>query len=64
MQAAGYHLLHGPNTPMGLLSPSLFSSLSRVQLDEIAGEDVALKKRREKLIKEIGDLSVARKILL
>jgi hypothetical protein len=39
MQATGYYLLQGPLTPMGLLSSSLVSSLSREQLDQIAGED-------------------------
>ncbi|PYI16653.1 P-loop containing nucleoside triphosphate hydrolase protein [Aspergillus violaceofuscus CBS 115571] len=63
-QAAAYFLVHGPKTPMTLLSPSLVSSLSREQLDEIAGEELTLRKKREKLIKEIDDLTMARKMLL
>lgn len=64
MQACGYHLIQGPSSPLKLLSPSLVGSLSIEQLDEIAGEDAILKRKREKLDKEITDLSMARKILL
>lgn len=64
MQATGYYLTQGPITPMGLLSPSLVSSLSREQLDEIAGEEATLRRKREQLQKEIVDLSMAREILL
>jgi hypothetical protein len=64
MQATGYYLLQGPATPMGLLSHSLISSLGREQLDEIAGEEVTLKMKRDQLHKEITDLSTARDILL
>ncbi|KAJ6040681.1 uncharacterized protein N7446_004002 [Penicillium canescens] len=64
MQATGYYLTQGPITPMGLLSPSLVSSLSREQLDEIAGEEATVKRKREQLHKEIADLSMAREILL
>lgn len=64
MQATGYYLMQGPITPMGLLSPSLVSSLGREQLDAIAGEEATLKRKRERLYKEIADLSIARDILL
>lgn len=64
MQACGYNLIQGPTSPLGLLSPSLVGSLSIEELDEIAGEDAILKRKREKLNKEITDLSMARKILL
>ena len=49
---------------MGLLSPSLISNLGREQLDEIAGEEMTLKRKHEQLHKEIADLSIAREILL
>ncbi|CAG8945706.1 unnamed protein product [Penicillium salamii] len=64
MQAAGYYLMQGPNTPMGLLSPSLVSTLGKEQLDAIAGEGPTLKGKREQLHREIADLSLARDILL
>ncbi|KAJ5742564.1 uncharacterized protein N7511_011296, partial [Penicillium nucicola] len=64
MQATGYYLTQGPITPLGLLSPSLVSSLDREQLDSIAGEDFTLKRKRDQLHKEIADLSNARDILL
>ncbi|KAJ5766686.1 uncharacterized protein N7511_004302 [Penicillium nucicola] len=63
IQATGYYLMQGPITPMGLLSPSLVSSLGREQLDAIAGEEATLKRKREQLHKEIADLSIARDIL-
>ncbi|KAJ5544065.1 hypothetical protein N7494_005344 [Penicillium frequentans] len=64
MEACGYHLIQGPISPLELLSPSLVGSMSMEQLDEIAGENAILKRRREQLHKEIVDLSMARKILL
>ena len=64
MQATGYYLMQGPITPTGLLSPSLISSLGREQLDEIAGEETTLKRKREQLHKEIADLSIGKEILL
>ncbi|KAJ5917530.1 hypothetical protein N7466_011084 [Penicillium verhagenii] len=64
IQATSFYLLQGPRSPMGLISPSLVSSLSRDQLDEIAGEPEILKRKREQLQKEISDLSMAREILL
>jgi hypothetical protein len=64
MQAGHYHLLTGPNTPCKLLSPSYVQKLSDEELENIAGEDANLRRRREQLKKEIGDLEVARKILL
>jgi hypothetical protein len=47
-----------------LLSPSYVQKLSDEELENIAGEDANLRRRREQLKKEIGDLEVARKILL
>ncbi|KAJ9269487.1 hypothetical protein DTO212C5_4338 [Paecilomyces variotii] len=63
MQAVDYNLVTGPNTPMHLFSSSLVSSFTKEQLDEIAGEETALKRRRRQLAKEIEDLKQARKIL-
>lgn len=63
MQAASYHLVTGPNTPLKLLSPSFIASLSTEQLEDIAGEDGRLKRKRNTLVKEIGGLEAGKKIL-
>lgn len=63
MQAASYHLVTGPNTPLKLLSPSFVASLTADQLEEIAGEDAGLKRKRKALVKEINGLEAGKKIL-
>lgn len=63
MQAASYHLVTGPDTPLKLLSPSFISSLNSDQLEDIAGEDLGLKRKRKTLIKELLGLEAGRKIL-
>lgn len=64
MQAAAYHLVSGPDTPLRLFSPGLISGLSGEQLEEIAGEEVLMKRRRAQLLKELEDLETGRRILL
>lgn len=64
MQAAGYYLVNGQETPMKLFSPSLITSLTSEQLEEVAGEDALLKRKRRQLLKEIGNLKAAKKILV
>ncbi|KAF2834154.1 dynamin GTPase [Patellaria atrata CBS 101060] len=64
MQAAGYHLVCGPDTPLKLFSPSFVLGLSQEQLQEIAGEDLGLKRKRAQLKQEIQDLETGRKILI
>lgn len=64
MQAADYHLVTGPATPMKLFSPSFVHSLSKEQLEEIAGEDPTVHRKRQQLKKEIQELEAGRKILL
>ncbi|KAF2191742.1 hypothetical protein K469DRAFT_735719 [Zopfia rhizophila CBS 207.26] len=64
MHAAGYHLIHGPDTPLKLFSPSFVLELTQGQLQEIAGEDSSLKRKRAQLKKEIQDLEAGRKILM
>jgi hypothetical protein len=64
MQATDYHLVTGPNTPLKLLSPSYILNLAEHQLEDIAGEDPSLKRKRKQLKKEIDDLQQGRKILL
>lgn len=63
MQAADYHLVTGPFSPLRLFSPSFVSELSDEQLLEIAGEDAVLRSKRAALNKEIADLEAGRKIL-
>ena len=43
MQAADYHLVTGPRTPLKLFSPSFVHKLTPDQLEDIAGEDVTIK---------------------
>jgi hypothetical protein len=62
-QAADYHLVTSPETPMGLFSPSFVESLSKKKLEDIAGEEGALKRKRHQLAKKIRDLQEAKKIL-
>ena len=63
MQAADYHLVTGPDSPLGLFSPKFVSELSEEQIEEIAGEDAALKRRRAALTKAIKNLEDGMKIL-
>ncbi|KKZ68835.1 hypothetical protein EMCG_00006 [[Emmonsia] crescens] len=64
MQATDYHLITGPNTPLKLLSPAYILDLADHQLEDIAGEDPGLKRKRKQLKKEIDELEKGRKILL
>jgi hypothetical protein len=63
MQAGTFMLVSGPNNPLKVLSPQFVSSLSDEQLEEIAGEDLGLRRRRIALAKEVKDLEVGKKIL-
>ncbi|WEW61266.1 hypothetical protein PRK78_006756 [Emydomyces testavorans] len=63
MQAAHYHLLTGPETPLRLLSPAYVQRLTPDMLESIAGEDPVLRRTRSQLKKEIEELEAARKIL-
>ncbi|THX71492.1 dynamin GTPase [Aureobasidium pullulans] len=63
MQAADYLLVTGPNNPLKLFSPQFVSSLTDDQLEEIAGEDAGLRRRRIALAKEVKDMEVGKKIL-
>lgn len=64
MQAAVYHLVTGPQTPLKQFSPAFVQGLSPEQLKEIAREDPKLKRKRAQLRKEIGELEAGRKILM
>lgn len=62
-QAAVYHLLTGPSTPLGLFSPSLVGRLPPEELESIVGEAPSVKRRREQLVKEIESLAEAKTIV-
>ncbi|KAI9684586.1 MAG: hypothetical protein M1822_005674 [Bathelium mastoideum] len=64
MQAADYCLVSGPESPVRLFGPNFVMTLTEEKLEDIAGEDVGLKRRRRQLTKEIEDLEAGRKILL
>ena len=64
IQAADYHLVTGPTAPLRLFSPIFVLTLSPEKLEEIAGEDGVLKRRRKALAKEIGELNKGRKIVM
>ena len=62
-QATGWFLVHGPESPLKLFSPEWVSDLDEGQLEDIAGEDLALKRMRAQLTKKISDLEAGRNIL-
>ncbi|KAI9700516.1 MAG: hypothetical protein M1820_006815 [Bogoriella megaspora] len=64
IQAADHHLINGPKSPLKLFSPSYVMGLSEEQMDNVASEDPALRRRRKNLRKEIEDLEAGRKILM
>ncbi|KAI5242663.1 dynamin GTPase [Aureobasidium subglaciale] len=63
MQSADFHLVTGPDSPLKLFSPQFVNSLAAEQLEDIAGEDFALKRKRTTLMKEVADLQHGKKIL-
>ena len=62
-QAGGYYLVWGPDTPLKLFSPSFVSRLNQKELQEIAGEDAGLQRRRAALVQKIEGLEKGRKVL-
>ena len=63
MQAADFHLVTGPDTPIRVFSPKFVSKLSPEQLETIAGEDISRKRKRAELEREIKSLEKAKKFL-
>lgn len=49
IQAMDYHLVSGPSAALKLVGPSFIDGLTQVQLEHIAGEQVAVKQMREQL---------------
>lgn len=64
MQAADYYLVTGPAAPMELLSPSWVYTLSSEQLEEIAGEEDFVRRKRRQLEKQVKELEAGKRILL
>ena len=64
MQAADFHLVTGADTPIKMFSPALVNELTPQELDMIAGEEIATKKKRNDLKHDIGVLENGRKILI
>ncbi|KAL3480843.1 P-loop containing nucleoside triphosphate hydrolase protein [Aspergillus californicus] len=64
MQAVNYFLLSGPKSPLKLLSPAFVYRLDEQDLQDIAGEDPVVHRKRLQATKVIEDLEAARKILL
>lgn len=62
MQATDYHLVTGPSTPLKLFVPSFVTGLTAEQLENLAGEDVGLRRKRGQL-EEVEELEAGRKIL-
>lgn len=63
MQAADHRLVTGPGTPMSLFSALWVDGLSTEELDEIAGEDMKIRRKRRRLQAEIEGLEAGRKVL-
>lgn len=63
MQAADYHLTTGPRTPLTLFSPAFVAEMTPAQLEEVAGEDLTLKRRRAQLERELKNLEDGKRIL-
>ena len=61
--AVDYHLLHGPSSPLKVLTQEWVINLEAEELELIVGETKSSKKRRTKLAKKITDLTDALKIL-
>lgn len=63
MQVADHHLVTGRDSPLALFSPAFVARLAPERLEEIAGEDAALRRRRAKLEREIAELEEAKRIV-
>jgi hypothetical protein len=63
MQATDYHLVTGPDTPLGVFSSRFVVDLTNEQLEMIAGEDTTSIRRRRAVTKEIESLMEGRRIL-
>lgn len=63
MQAANYYLITGSKTALALFSLAFVARTTPGQLEEMAGEDLIIQRRRSQLEKEQRDLEDGKKIL-
>ena len=63
MQVPDYFLVTGSDTPLTLFSPKFVAGMTSEQLEDVAGEDINVKRRRARLEKEIKQLEEGKKIL-
>jgi len=63
MQAGDRFLVTGPDAPIKVFSPSFVSGLTDEQLDTIAGESAATRRKRGELRREIESLDRGKKLL-
>lgn len=62
-QATAHFLISGPETPLHLFSPMFVSSLTKEELEHVAGEAPRMKRERGRLNREIASLTEAKSIL-
>lgn len=62
-QAADFHLVNGPTTPLRVLSAVFVSCLTEEKLEQIAGEDPKVRRQRDKLQKDMRSLIAAMEVL-
>jgi hypothetical protein len=63
MQVADTLLVTGSNTPLTLFSAKFVTNMTPEALEDVAGEDVAMKRRREELEKKLNQLREGKKII-
>ena len=63
-QAAAHHLITGSDSPVTVFTPDFVIGLTTEQLEAVAGEDIASRRRRADLEREISNLEKGRKILV
>jgi hypothetical protein len=63
MHVVDFFLITGSDTPLSFFSPSFVTALSQEELEEIAGEDSAVRRRRAFLTRTIDKLLEGKKIL-
>ncbi|KAI0541251.1 interferon-induced GTP-binding protein Mx2 [Xylaria digitata] len=62
-QVVNHCLLFGDNSPLSIFNTEMVLGLNEEQLDMIAAEDSPVKQRRDKLLRDIENLTEARKVL-
>ena len=63
MQGADYHLTTGPRTPLTLFSSAFVAEMTLTQLEEVAREDLTVKRKRTQLERELKNLEDGKRIL-